>query len=150
MNRLQGTVGYIVVFGVGLLVGVHIAAQPLEAYLREAAALDSHGPAASPNSPAPTRQKVAESGGSGDGRTDVFDLREGPAYITVRYNGTGPLRFKLLNEHGVPVGTSDGPSGLVGGDFLSWKAVTQAQIDTAGRYALEVGSGGDWKITVSQ
>lgn len=150
MTRLDGPAQFILVFGLGLVVGLYLAGQPVGEQLRAAAASGNQGAAPTTGKPVPSRQTIGESAGSGDGWTDVFPLRDGIAHITVRYSGSGPLHFGLVDEHGSSLWTADGAEAVVGGQFSGWKAGAKATIQSPGRYRFRIRSDGDWKITVAQ
>jgi len=88
--------------------------------------------------------------GSGDQSAGPFDLLEGPAFLTIQFDGKRTLRARLVNERGEAPSPVDSPDGFIGGMFGPWKARTVAQIPANGRYFLEVSGEGDWKVAVTQ
>lgn len=146
MKRLQGVSGYLLIFACGILLGSVWAGKSADTFLRGVASAENQ----TANRLASSIQKVGESSGSGDGWTDPFTLREGRAGITVQSKGHGPLSFRLVEERTLLVGEEVGPTATLEGEFGMWKLVTQAPIDTPGRYLLRISGDGDWKVTVSQ
>ncbi len=150
MGRVDATARAVLVFGFGVLAGWYLATHYFGAAPPGVSASVDPGGPASANAQSLTHQRVGESAGSGDGWTDFFPLQNGPAYITVRYSGSTPLRLQLYEDQGMPMVFGDEAEAVLGGQFKEWKAMARAPIDVPGHYRMRIVSDGDWKVTVAQ
>lgn len=141
-------VPYLIVFAAGVLVGSQLDSG-VYGYPHAKAEEEARGADAAAKS-SPSRRLVAELSGAGDELAGPFELLEGPAVLMIEYSGQRALHVKLVNERGNADNPRDNPGGILGGQFGPWKARAVAQLESNGRYFVEVLADGDWKVIVAQ
>ncbi len=98
--------------------------------------------AAEPSQPT-TTPPALQFTGKGDRATKSFELSPGLVTWDVKYQGPSVFRVTLFNEAGEDVG-------MWVNEIGDCQQTHAANIRNAGKYRLQVGSSGEWSITVKQ
>lgn len=149
MNWRFRSAGYVIVFVAGVSVGMVLANRLAgEQYaLRGVEARSSENAAKRAAAAGP--QTRLEFSGNGPAASDEFDLGEGPARISVEYDGHNWLWVELaeVGRSGEPI---IGGLAFAGSNVGPWKTRAMARVSRAGRYRIDVKTEGNWKVSVAQ